>query len=61
MLDGEKVEMLLTKRRFMMGNALVVNLIKQMEPLLDETISGEPEIEMQYNIADIVKLEHVEV
>lgn len=48
MLDGEKVEMPLTKRRFMLGNALVVNLIKQMEPLLDEIISGEPEKEMQY-------------
>lgn len=29
------------KRRFMMGNALVVDIIKQMEPLLDIIISGE--------------------
>jgi DNA (cytosine-5)-methyltransferase 1 len=43
LVDGEKVEMPLTKRRFMMGNALVVNLIKQMEPLLDEIITNEPE------------------
>ena len=59
-VDGEKVEMPLTKRRFMMGNALVVNLIKQMEPLLDEIISGEPEIDMQYNIAEGVALNHIE-
>ncbi len=43
LVDGEKVEMPLTKRRFMMGNALVVDLIKQMEPMLDEIISKEPE------------------
>ncbi len=49
LVDGEKVEMPLTKRRFMMGNALVVNLIKQMEPLLDEIISGEPEIGIRNN------------
>lgn len=46
LVDGEKVEMPLNKRRFMMGNALVVNLIKQMEPMLDEIISGEPEIDV---------------
>ena len=35
------VEMPLNKRRFMMGNALVVNLIKQMEPNLDGIIKNE--------------------
>ena len=34
LVDGEKVEMPANKRRFMMGNALVVNLIKQMEKQL---------------------------
>ena len=29
------------KRRFMMGNALVVNIIEQMEPILDEIVSNE--------------------
>ena len=41
LVDGEKVEMPLNKRRFMMGNALVVNLIAQMEPQLDEIIEME--------------------
>ncbi|MBQ8488509.1 MAG: DNA (cytosine-5-)-methyltransferase [Pseudobutyrivibrio sp.] len=41
LVDGEKVEMPLNKRRFMMGNALVVNLIAQMEPQLDEIIGAE--------------------
>lgn len=36
------VEMPVQKRRFMMGNALVVNLIEQMEPVLDEIVTGEP-------------------
>lgn len=34
LVNGEKVEMPVNKRRFMMGNALVVNLIEQMEPML---------------------------
>lgn len=34
LVDNEKVHMPVNKRRFMMGNALVVNLIKQMEPQL---------------------------
>lgn len=33
--NGEKVEMPVKKRRFMMGNALVVDLIKDMERTLD--------------------------
>ncbi len=41
LVDGEKVEMPLNKRRFMMGNALVVNLIEQMEKQLDEIITAE--------------------
>ncbi len=34
LVDGEKAEMPTNKRRFMMGNALVVNLINQMEKQL---------------------------
>ena len=41
LVDNEKVEMPVNKRRFMMGNALVVNLIKEMEPILDSIISEE--------------------
>ncbi len=41
LVNSEKVEMPLNKRRFMMGNALVVNLIAQMEPQLDEIIENE--------------------
>lgn len=41
LVNGEKTEMPVNKRRFMMGNALVVNLIEQMEPLLCEIISLE--------------------
>jgi DNA (cytosine-5)-methyltransferase 1 len=41
LVNGEKVEMPLNKRRFMMGNALVVNLISQMEPQLSEIIDAE--------------------
>ena len=41
LVDGEKVEMPVNKRRFMMGNALVVNLIEQMEPLLSSIIENE--------------------
>ncbi len=40
-VDGEIVEMPAGKRRFMMGNALVVNLIKQMEPQLSRIIEAE--------------------
>ncbi len=41
LVDGEKIEVPLNKRRFMMGNALVVNLIEQMEPKLSEIIEAE--------------------
>lgn len=41
LVDGEIVEMPVNKRRFMMGNALVVNLVNQMEPLLAEIIDAE--------------------
>ena len=41
LVDGEVVEMPVKKRRFMMGNALVVNLIEQMEPLLSEIFENE--------------------
>lgn len=37
----EVVEMPVNKRRFMMGNALVVNLIKDMEKTLDEIFDNE--------------------
>ena len=35
LVDGEKIEMPERKRRFMMGNALVVNLVEDMEKTLD--------------------------
>ena len=38
LVDGAMMEMPLNKRRFMMGNALVVNLIEQMEPVLSEIL-----------------------
>ncbi len=41
LVDGEIVPMPINKRRFMMGNALVVNLIRQMEPLLSDIIEKE--------------------
>ena len=41
MVGDEVVEMPTNKRRFMMGNALVVNLIKDMEKTLDRIISNE--------------------
>lgn len=41
LVDGAMMEMPLNKRRFMMGNALVVNLIEQMEPLLSEILCSE--------------------
>ena len=41
MVDGNVVEMPVNKRRFMMGNALVVDLIKQMENTLSEIFDNE--------------------
>lgn len=41
LVDGDVVEMPVRKRRFMMGNALVVNLIEQMESLLSEIFEKE--------------------
>ena len=41
MVGYEVVEMSTNKRRFMMGNALVVNLIKDMEKTLDEIFENE--------------------
>ena len=40
-MGGQVVEMPTNKRRFMMGNALVVDLIKQMEPCLADIICEE--------------------
>ena len=40
-VNEEIIPMPTKKRNFMMGNALVVNLIKQMEPVLDEIITKE--------------------
>ena len=40
-IGEEVVEMPVKKRRFMMGNALVVNLIEQMEPLLSKIFENE--------------------
>ncbi len=41
LVDGKEIEIPLNKRRFMMGNALVVNLIEQMELKLSEIIDTE--------------------
>ncbi len=41
LVDGEIVEMPVHKRRFMMGNALVVNLVNQMEKQLSEIFDME--------------------
>ncbi len=41
LVDGKRVEIPVNKRRFMMGNALVVNLVKQMEKQLSEIFDGE--------------------
>ncbi len=41
LMNGQEVEMPLNKRRFMMGNALVVDLIKQMEPVLSNIFDQE--------------------
>lgn len=41
LVDGEIVEMPVHKRRFMMGNALVVNLINQMEAQLSDIFDAE--------------------
>lgn len=43
LVDGELVEMPLKKRRFMMGNALVVNLVSQMEKQLSDIFDAEGE------------------
>ena len=40
-VNGEVVEMPVNKRRFMMGNALVVNLIKVMDKQLSEIVDAE--------------------
>lgn len=41
LVDGEIVEMPLNKRRFMMGNALVVNVISRMEKQLSDIFENE--------------------
>lgn len=41
LVDGEIIEMPVHKRRFMMGNALVVDLVKQMEGQLSEIFDAE--------------------
>lgn len=41
LVDGEKIAMPVNKRRFMMGNALVVNLVNQMEGQLSEIFDKE--------------------
>lgn len=41
LVDGKIVEMPIQKRRFMMGNALVVNLVSQMEEQLSEIFDAE--------------------
>lgn len=41
LMKGEKVEMPVNKRRFMMGNALVVDLVKDMEKTLSKIFEEE--------------------
>ena len=41
LVAGDVVEMPVNKRRFMMGNALVVNLIEDMEETLSKIFKGE--------------------
>ena len=41
LVKDKVIEMPLNKRRFMMGNALVVNLIKDMEVVLEKIIENE--------------------
>lgn len=41
LIDGKIVEMPVNKRRFMMGNALVVNLVNQMEEQLSDIFEAE--------------------
>ena len=41
LVNGEIVEMPVNKRRFMMGNALVVNVINQMEGQLSDIFDAE--------------------
>lgn len=41
LVDGEKVLMPVNKRKFMMWNALVVDLIRQMEPELSYIVDNE--------------------
>ena len=41
MVGDEVEEMPTNKRRFMMGNALVVNMIRDMETTLDEIFKNE--------------------
>ena len=41
LVNGEKVEMPANKRRFIMGNALVVNLVNQMEKQLSQIFDAE--------------------
>ena len=40
-VDGTMMEMPVNKRKFMMGNALVVNIIKRMEPQLSAIVDAE--------------------
>lgn len=41
LVNGKEVEMPVNKRRFMMGNALVVNLVEDMANTLDEIFENE--------------------
>ena len=41
LVNGDLVEMPLNKRRFRMGNALVVTLVRQMEPQLSDIFDAE--------------------
>ena len=42
LVDGKVIEMPLSRRRFMMGNALVCGLVERMEPILSKIFKEEP-------------------
>ena len=41
LMDGKKIEMPVRKRFFMMGNALVVDLVRDMEKTMSRIFEGE--------------------
>ena len=54
LVNGETVEMPLNKRRFMMGNALVVNLIAELEDALDIDIDAAYVVEDNFKTKEAI-------